>query len=858
MIARPVLMLRLARRHISRRPLHSILFVIGVAMGVAVGVAIDLANNSARQAFQLSAESVSGRATHQIIGGPSGLPSDLYTRLRVELGLRASAPVVETYLATSLGGQPLHLLGIDPFAEAPFRSYLTTASIESQNQTGFDALNRFLTMPGTVLISRTLADSHGLKAGDTLLLYPNGRETPVTIVGLLSTEDALSAQALDTLLLADIATAQEILQKPGSLTRIDLILPEDADLTALRALLPPGAILTTPDAGNNTLNQMTEAFELNLRALSLLALVVGVFLIYNTVTFSVVQRRPVIGIMRSLGTTGRQIFILILSEALLLGFIGAILGLALGIIMGRAVVGLIAQTISDLYFSVTVTRIVVQPGTLLTGLAVGLLASIAAATIPSWDATRTPPAGAMRRSDVEHSARRITPLMTIGAGILTLSGILLLGAPTRSIEMGFASLFLIVIGCTLLTPLALILLMRLTAPVVERMLGVVGRIAVRDIVRSLSRTAIAVAALTIAVSVIVGVGLMISSFRLTVSDWLANTLGADIYISPPSAGGTRVIADLDPALIGRVEATEGIAEVTAVRNVNATAPEYPDLPPANISAISRDISPERRFVWNQAPASAYWAAMEAGGVIVSEPFAYRRDITPEQAAITLLTDRGPHTFPVIGVYYDYTTDQGTITMADSVYRSYFDDSSVSSLGAFITPDADLGAVIDRLREDTLAGQNLIVRSNRSLRDAAMEVFERTFAITTALQGLAIIVAFIGILSALMSLQIEHAREYAVLRAAGMTPRQVWLLILTQTGLMGGAAGLLAAPIGLILAIVLIQVINVRSFGWSMALAIAPADFAQAFIVAVLAALLAGLYPAWQLSRAVVADGLRME
>ncbi|MFC1960188.1 ABC transporter permease [Chloroflexota bacterium] len=859
MITRRLLMFRLARRYIVRRLLQSALFVIGVAVGVAVGIAIDLANTSAQQAFSLSAQSINGRATHQIVGGSNGLPVDLYTQLRVNTGIRASAPLVEsTVNVVELADQPVRLLGVDVFAEAPFRDYLSTTQIAGSNQPAFDTLSRFLAVPDSVLISASLADKHGLALGDTLTLRTNAQQIEVSIVGLLQPQDDSSAQALETLMLADIATAQEILAQPDTLTRIDLILPEDYDLTALEALLPPDTRLTTPAASTAALKQMTAAFDLNLRALSLLALIVGVFLIYNTVTFSVIQRRPVIGIMRSLGMTQRQIFTMILGEALLLGSLGTVLGLALGIIMGRLVVGLIAQTINDLYFAVTVTRVTVQPTSLLVGAIIGLGASTIAALIPSWEATRTPPAGIMRRSAEEENIRRIMPLMVVGAVILIGAGLLVLTLSTSSVVVGFLALFLIVVGCTLLTPLALVIFLRAIMPLVTRWGGVIGRIAVRDLRRSLSRTAVAVAALTIAVSVIVGVGVMIGSFRNTVDDWLLNTLGADIFISPPSTAGTRITANLDPALVNTVAATESITTVTTVRNVTTPAPDYPDLPPVNLSAITHDIAVQRRFAWNNAPGGNYWQAMQTGAILVTEPFAYRRGITPDNNTITLLTADGPHTFTVIGVYYDYATDQGTITLFDGVYRQHFNDPYISSLGAYVAENASLPDVIDRLRTDTLAGQDLTVQSNRSLRTGALEVFERTFSVTVALQALATIVAFIGILSALLALQLEHTREFAIMRANGMTTRQLWQLTLTQTGLMGTVAGLLAIPIGLVLAVVLIEVINVRSFGWSMQLAFTPGEFLRAFGVAVVSALLAGIYPAWRLSRMEVTEGLRAE
>jgi putative ABC transport system permease protein len=193
-----------------------------------------------------------------------------------------------------------------------------------------------------------------------------------------------------------------------------------------------------------------------------------------------------------------------------------------------------------------------------------------------------------------------------------------------------------------------------------------------------------------------------------------------------------------------------------------------------------------------------------------------------------------------------------------VYRRYFDDPYITSMGVFIEDDADLSAVIDTLRTETLVGQDLEVQSNRELREGALEVFDRTFSITAALQVLAIIVAFIGILSALIALQLEHVREYGIMRANGMTPWQLRRFTLLQTGLMGTVSGLMALPIGLALAMILIRVINVRSFGWSMPLTLPPREFIQAFAVAIVSSLLAGVYPAWRVGKIRAVEALRNE
>jgi len=855
------LLLRLALRDVSRRFVQSALFVLGVALGVAMMVAIDVANGSATRAFNLSTTSITGKATHQVTGGPGGLSSEVYRTLRVDLGLRESAPVVTEIVRAAGAEEPLRVLGIDPFAEPPFRTYLNDIEIESgSNAQGqaFDAVTAFIAQPGTAFISQTLADRLGIGIGGSLTVQAGTVTREIRVVGILKPTDKASTQALDDLVLTDISTAQDILQAEGRLTRIDLILPSDRTLeleAAIRAVLPDGVILQPASDAGGALSQMTAAFELNLQALSLLALVVGVFLIYNTVTFNVVQRRASLGILRALGATREQVFGSIVGEALMLGAIGTLGGLGLGIIFGRGAVDLVAQTISNLYFTVSVQGISVEPFTLLKGAFIGIASSVIAAAIPAYDATRTPPAGTMRRSDQEDSIRRLLPLITGAAAVLIGLGAVLLVLPTTNLFISFGALFCVVVGGALFTPIALVLMMRAIEPLLSRWFGILGRMAPRAVERSLSRTAIAVAALTIAVSVIVGVSVMISSFRNTVADWLETTLGADIYISSPLQAVNRATVDIDPLVRQWVAETPGVARVSTGRNVNVVAPDYPDLPPVNLQAIEYDIAPDRGYVWTAVPDVT--AALEAGAIMVSEPFAFRRGITPDQRTISLLTDEGARTFEIVAVFYDYTTDQGQVIMLQDLYYTLWDDPYITATAAYIEEGADLMTVVNAIRE-RLAGYDLSVQANRDLRTGVFEVFDDTFSITIALRLLATLVAFIGIFSALLALQLENTRQYGVMRAVGMTPFQLWRFTLLQTGLMGGVAGLLALPIGLALAMVLLFVINVRSFGWTMQFYFIPEEFVQAFAVAVVAAVVAGLYPAFRITRLAVARALRSE
>jgi putative ABC transport system permease protein len=839
-------------RYLLRHPWQVGLSVLGIALGVAVVVSIDLANDSARRAFGLATETVTGRATHQIVGGPTGLPEEAYRRLRVEGGVRQAAPVVEADVpAPAFPGRTFHLLGIDPFAEAPFRPFLTAASA------GGD-LSALLVQPGTVLLSSETATQLGLSLGQRFDLRVGAVRQTVTLVGTLEPANDVSRRALENLIIADVSTAQEVLGTQGRLSRIDLILPEgaagEAAVERLRALLPDGAQVVPAAARSQALEQMTAAFNLNLTALSLLALIVGMFLIYNTMTFSVVQRRTLIGTLRAVGVVRREVFVLVLSEAFIIGLVGTALGLLLGIVLGRGMVRLVTQTINDLYFVLSVRELAVSPLALVKGVALGLGATLVAALAPALEATAAPPRAVLSRSVIEGRALRDAPRLAV-AGLISLAlGTVLLFLPSRDLILSFGALMAVVLGFALLTPLATVLLMSVLGPAAGGLFGVLGRMAARGVVAALSRTAVAVAALMVAVSVTVGVGVMVDSFRQTVVNWLESSLQADVYVSAPSLISNRADTTLDPGLVARLEADPGVDWIGTYRRVTVEA----ESGPTELVALRIDRRSYSAFSWKEGDPAAIWPAFESGeGVIVSEPYAYRHDLGAG-SPLRLNTDRGERAFRVAGVFFDYGSDQGVVMINRPAFEALWDDRGVSSLGVYAKPGVDVDALVADLRERVGPDQDVLVRSNRALREASLAIFDRTFAITDVLRVLTTLVAFVGVLSALMALQLERTRELGVLRANGLTPRQLWGLVASQTGMMGLVAGLLSLPVGLVMALVLIYVINRRSFGWTLQMQVDPLILVQAVLLALLAALLAGMYPAFRMARTSPAVALREE
>jgi putative ABC transport system permease protein len=856
-------LLKTGLRYLLRRPLQSILCILGVALGVAMVIAIDLANGSAARAFELSTETVAGRATHQIVGSGAGLDEAVYRRLKVELGVREAAPVVESYaIAVELDQQPLRVLGVDAFAEAPFRSYLGQGNAPLRQ----NDLTDFFVRPDALLIGQETAARYGLRLGDALTLRAGDARRTMRIAGILNPADERSRRALDGLAIVDISTAQELFNMAGRLSHIDLIADERTEagralLDRIRAILPPGAAIVKPSARSQSVESLTDAFRLNLTALSLLALVVGMFLIYNTITFSVVQRRPIIGTLRCLGVTQAEVFRQVLLETLLLGAIGGVLGIGLGILLGRGAVGLVSQTINDLYYTVNVRSVDVDPWTLAKGFGLGLAASLLAALAPAYEATSIPPITALRRSAGEQRVRWLLPrvalaglvMLAVGAAMLLLS---------RALVVNLGGIFFVLIGLALASPMATIGLMGALQPLLDRLAGLVGRLSARGVVNAISRTAIAIASLMVAVSVIIGLQSMINSFRTTVESWLDASLTADVYIAPPATGINASNATIAPSVVADFEALPDVSDVTLFRRVSVdfrTADaEYR---PASLLAIrsNRERS-ARTFVWTLRPADGLWASMAGQDEVqVSEPFANKYGITPQNNRLLLRTDQGERAFRVVAVYYDYASDAGVIVMRHETYRRYWQDAQISSLALYVNPAqvSDLGAFVDQLRR-RFAGRDLVISANRELRADALAIFERTFTITGALNLLATVVAFIGVLSALMALQIERTRELGMLRANGMTLRQLWRMTLLETGLMGGTAGLLAMPTGFLLALILVYIINLRSFGWTIRLDLQWETFAQAMVVAVVSALLAAIYPMLRLGRLEIARAVREE
>jgi putative ABC transport system permease protein len=599
---------------------------------------------------------------------------------------------------------------------------------------------------------------------------------------------------------------------------------------------------------------MTRAFDLNLAALGLLALVFGVFLVYNSMTFSVVQRRGLIGLLRAQGVTRREVLVVVMAEALALGVVATILGCLLGVVLGAGLVRLVARTINDLYFALAVSGVTLMPWSLGKAVALGIGATAAASIPPAREATSTPPRSALLRSVLETRARASAGALALAGGGLIVLGLLGLLLPARGLRLSFAALFVVVMGGALLAPAVTVVVSRAVRPLAGRAFGIIGRMAARGVPATLSRTGPAIAALAVALAAGFAVATMIDSFRGTVATWLDGTLRADVYVSAPGTTANRSDTPLDAGLAGRIRAVPGVAGVSTYRNVVVPAGAE------DVRVVAVDLYEAHRQAFDllEGDAARIWPAFDSGtAILVSESFGYRRGLGAGDT-LRLPGAAGTASFRVGGVFRDYASEHGVVFMSRAAYDARWRDRAVSSIAVFARPRTDPDTLLAALRALDTGGQEVFFRPDRALRDASLAVFDRTFAITGVLRLLALAVAFAGVLSALMALQLERAREVGVLRATGLTEGQVRGLVAAQTALMGLAAAALALPLGALLSWIMVHVINRRSFGWTMRLDFDATRLGEVVVVALGAALLAGLYPAWRLARTPPALALREE
>ncbi len=824
-----------ARRH----PIRVLLPIIGVAIGVAAVAAIHHANRSVTASFRDAASAVSGRSDF-VVTGAAGIPIGELAALSFLWPIGSFAPAVAGSAVLDDGSREVaQVLGVDWGGDGAVREVRLVAPTSR-------AARELLAQKGSVFVSVPFAERHHLVAGAQLLLVAGGVRQRVRVGGILELSGLARASGGD-ILVTDIFTAQDLLGKKGLVDRVDIVLdPGVSRADAGREIsrrLPPGLSLEPPARAAQTADRMVRAFRLNLNALGSLTLLVGIFLIANAVSIAVLRRRPEIATLRALGASRASIFSAFLAEGLAIGVAGTLLGEVLGLFVSRAALRAVGGTVSSIYLPTARIAGAGYGGAVALAAAVGLCAAVLATILPAIEATRVAPSPAMRPGSIEGIARRRLWPRALGAGAALCAAFALSRAgPVDGFPLfGFAAVALVVLALALAAPLAVRLGAALPGRLLGRSLGAEGRLAAGFFGGALARNGIAVTALAMALGMTLAMIVTVDSIRETVKVWVESTLRSDLWIKADAGGRSGIVGDLPPDTVAFLEGIEGVAAVDPFR-----ARETTDAAGHPFTLASGDFRVVARvgglpLLGGADPRPVALAARRRGEVLVSEPFA-RRFGAAEGSRVTVATPSGPRSFRVAGVYRDYSNDRGTVVLDRALYISIFGDPRITSAAVLAQPGVDANAL--RRRILVLAGDRfaLSISTNRELRKEALRIFDRTFAVTRALEAIAVGVAVLGIANALLASAVERRRSFGLLRAIGASGAQIrraTLLEALLAGLVGTAAAIAA---GAAFGWLLLGVINPQSFGWTVALRVPVATLASAALLVLAASFLAGVVP----------------
>jgi putative ABC transport system permease protein len=832
---------RVILRPLRQERLRTTLTVLAVALGIASVLAIELAGEAAAGSFRSSMETMLGEATLEVTA-IGGVAPETVARLATLPYAFKIHPRIEDYVTISGTRRTVPLIGVDLLSE----SFAANAANGDGSAGGTSAFRS----DDSIWVGSSL----GYKFGDRLKLLINDTSSDYTVRGVLG-------EGGGDVILMDLATATRALRRNGKVDRVLIDAPEGSNTdeaeSILRGALPEAVSVTREGTQTDENRRMLAAFRWNLRVLSYVALTVGAFLIYNTISVSVVRRRFEIGILRALGVTRGGILVAFLGEAAAFGLLGAAVGIVLGRLMAVGAVTMVAATVESLYVSSRPGVISLSWENVALAFGIGVTVSLVSAFSPAREASRVAPVEAMARGRREHKARIHTwRNLIIAAALAVCAWIASRQEPVGGRPMfGYLAAVLLIAASALSIPALVVGLSASTAGVMRAVFGPEALLAARSLAGSLRRTSVLVGALSTALSMLVAVGIMVGSFRQTVIVWMDDRLQADLYLRPAVPPG----ADRHPTMSAEIAGELAkLPEVAAVDQFRGYEISY-ERAPATLGGGEARIAGRygnRPLLSGASPQTVFPQLVGQNTVVVSEPFANKHHVRAgDVLALPLGAARIP--FRVLDVYYDYSNERGFIIMDRATLLKYLPGPEPSNIAVYLKPGISLNQGKQSV-EAALAGRRVLVFPNVTLRQEAIRIFDRTFAITYALEAVAIFVAIMGVGGALLALVIDRRREFGLLRFLGAGAGQLRRIILFEAGLLGLLSNVAGMILGFFLSLLLIFVINKQSFGWTIQFHWPVALLLSGLSLVYVATLIAALYPARIATQLVPIDVIHEE
>ena len=849
------LFIALILRPLIRDPFRTAITIFGVAVGVAVFLSIRLANQQTMMSFTESVDLVLGRADAVIRVEGIDFDEIHFEKLHALRKEIKAYPVIEGYGVESTSGEVVEIIGTDLLQDSGIRDF----SLKTKDK-GLKGLLPLIMDPAGVILPEKFIPGVQFNTDSSLQFLINGKEKSLNVNAIL--EDKGIAKALNgNFALMDIAAAQKAFDKIGRLDRIDIqfLHPSKFDVMQkkISALMPEHLLVERPQRKNQQVEKMLRAFQYNLTALSFVALLVALYLIYNMIALSVVRRRVEIGTLRALGATPTLIAFIFFLEAGIIGAAGSILGIGLGYYFAQFSLDAVSLTVNNLYAPSYVTEVDFQLQQMSPYFLLGVGLSFVSAVIPAWDAATTPPTSVMRRGSYDLKLFRGNRQLNYSAMLIfLLAGLCTQLPPINQFPyFGFFSVFLIILGLSMLSPAALLWTRDRFHNFFKNILGGEGLLACMNLSQNVGRNALAVSSLAIAFMMVISMSIMVHSFRQTVIVWIDQTLRADLFVRVAGGRDIDYQHTLPSEPIKNLKQISGVADIDQFRAMDIS---YNNKPVVLATGDFSVLSQYGNLVIKYGPPASELAQhmVNSNRAIVSEAFSLKHNVNVGDT-LNLKTPNGPANLKIAAIYFDYSRERGYIILDRTTFLKYFNENQINSFVIYLSDKSRLNEVRKEVL-NILNEHRLIIRSNTELKKQVLEVFDKTFAITYSLEIIAILVAVLGLFNTLVSLILERKREIGILRFIGAFIQQVKHMVLIEAGilgLIGSAMGLIA---GVIVSYILIFVINKQSFGWTIQI-----HFPYSFIALLVAfswgvSILAGLYPARIAQQLNPKEALRVE
>ena len=837
-------------------PFRTVITIFGVGIGVAVFLSIRLTNAQTMLSFQESVNLVLGKSNAVIHSEGMSFDENHFKKLLALREWIKAYPVIEGYGVESTTGEVVEILGTDLLQDSGIRDF----SLKTVEPDLKGLLPIIMNPKGIVIPEKFIPGTH-FQPGDSIHFLINGKPRELKVTAVL--ENKGIAKALNgNFAMMDIAAAQLALGKLGKLDRIDVEFLVDTDFDRMKerigTVLPDFMRIDRPQRKGKQVEKMLRAFQYNLTALSFVALLVALYLIYNMIALSVVRRRMEIGTLRALGATPTLVAVIFFLEAGIIGTLGSFLGIGLGYYFAQFSLDAITLTINNLYAPSYVTEIDFQWEKMWPYIILGIGLSLVSALIPAYDAAKTSPILVMRRGSYDLKLFRGNRKLNQSA-VLTIvlaAGCTQLPPIDNFPYFGFLSVFLLILGLSLLSPSALLLARRLLHGSCKKLFGGEGLLASMNLSQNIGRNSLAVSSLAIAFMMVISMSIMVHSFRQTVIVWIGQTLRADLFVR--IAGGRDIDYQytLPSDRVKQLKRIPGIAEIDQFRAIDIS---YNDKPVVLATGDFSVLSQYGNLVIKTGPPAQELDQWMVGHnrTIVSEAFSLKHKVKVGDR-LNLKTPGGPLELEIVAVYYDYSRERGYIVIDRTTFLKYYQDSAINSFIIYLADKNQLKQVRQNVLNSIGKDYQLIIRSNSELKKDVLEVFDRTFSITYALEIIALGVAVLGLFNTLISLILERKREVGILRFLGAFKDQVKRVVLIEAGILGLIGSSMGLIAGVIVSYILIFVINKQSFGWTIQMHFPYLFILLTTLVFWVISTSAGLYPAHLAAKLNPKEAVRVE